>query len=38
MLKKLKFVGGQNPIEAAKNGCKIFMVPLYITLKKFIDY
>ena len=27
MLKKLKFVGGQNPIEAAKNGCKIFHGP-----------
>lgn len=27
MIKKLKFVGGQNPIEAAKLGCKIYHGP-----------
>jgi 3-deoxy-D-manno-octulosonic-acid transferase len=27
LVKKLKLVGGQNPIEAAKNGCKIYHGP-----------
>ena len=27
MLKKLKDVGGQNPIEAAKMGCKVYHGP-----------
>ena len=27
MIKKLKFVGGQNPIEAAKLNCKIYHGP-----------
>ena len=36
-IKKLKFVGGQNPIEAAKYGCKIFHGPYVYNFKEIYD-
>ena len=30
--------GGQNPLEAARYGCNIFMVQMYRILKKFISF
>tara|TARA_B100001029_G_C15059645_1_gene457284 strand:+ start:1945 stop:3219 length:1275 start_codon:yes stop_codon:yes gene_type:complete len=34
MIRKLKSVGGQNPIEAAKQGCKIFHGPFVYNFKE----
>ena len=36
IIKKLSFVSGQNPLEAAKLGCKIYHGLTYITLKKYM--
>jgi len=36
-IKKLKFVGGQNPIEAAKYGCKILHGPYVYNFKEIYD-
>ena len=36
--KKLIKVGGQNPIEPAKYGCKNITVPLFQISKKFMSY
>ena len=30
--------GGQNPLEAARYGCNIFMVQMFQILKKFIIF
>ena len=37
LLKKLKKVGGQNPIEAAKLGCKIYHGPYIYNFKEIYD-
>ena len=36
-LKKLKLVGGQNPIEAAKLGCKVYYGPYVYNFKEIYD-
>tara|TARA_B110000027_G_scaffold104764_1_gene111111 strand:- start:1016 stop:2287 length:1272 start_codon:yes stop_codon:yes gene_type:complete len=36
-IKKLKLVGGQNPIEAAMSGCKIFHGPYVYNFKEVYD-
>ena len=38
MLKKLENVGGQNPIEAAKQGCKVFHGPYVYNFKEIYDF
>ena len=38
MLKKLKKVGGQNPIEPAKLGCKIFYGPYVYNFKEIYEF
>ena len=38
MLKSLKFVGGQNPIEAARQGCKIYHGPYVYNFFEIYDY
>ena len=38
MLPKLKHVGGQNPIEAAKLGCKIYHGPFVSNFKEVYNY
>ena len=38
MLKKLRRVGGQNPIDAAKMGCHIFHGPYVYNFKEIYDY
>ena len=38
MIKKLKDVGGQNPIDAAKSGCKIFHGPYVYNFSEIYDY
>jgi 3-deoxy-D-manno-octulosonic-acid transferase len=37
-VKKLEHVGGQNPIEAAKLGCKIFYGPYVYNFKEVYDF
>ena len=37
MIKKLKHVSGQNPIEAAKLGCKIYHGPYVYNFKEIYD-
>jgi len=37
-VKKLEHVGGQNPIEAAKYGCKIFYGPYVYNFKEVYDF
>ena len=37
MIKKLQKVGGQNPIEAAKLGCKIYHGPHVYNFKEIYD-
>ena len=37
MIKKLKNVGGQNPIEAAKYGCKIYHGPFVYNFQELYD-
>ena len=37
MIKKLSLVGGQNPIEAAKLGCKIYHGPYIYNFKEIYD-
>ena len=37
MIKKLEPVGGQNPIEAAKLGCKIYHGPYVNNFKEIYD-
>ena len=37
LIKKLELVGGQNPIEAAKSGCKIFHGPYVYNFKEVYD-
>mgnify|MGYP001455024634 FL=1 len=38
LLKKLKNVGGQNPIDAAKMGCHIFHGPYVYNFHEIYDY
>jgi len=38
LLEKLKNVGGQNPIEAAKMGCHIYYGPYVYNFKEIYDY
>ena len=38
MLKKLENVGGQNPIEPAKLGCKIFHGPYVYNFKEIYEF
>ena len=38
MLKKLENIGGQNPIEQAKLGCKIFYGPYVYNFKEIYDF
>ena len=38
MIKKLHKVGGQNPIEAAKLGCKIYHGPYIYNFKEIYDF
>jgi 3-deoxy-D-manno-octulosonic-acid transferase len=38
MLKKLENVGGQNPIEPAKQGCKIFYGPYVYNFKEIYEF
>ena len=38
LLRKLKNVGGQNPIEAAKSGCKIFHGPYVYNFKEIYEH
>ena len=38
MLKKLENVGGQNPIEPAKLGCKVFHGPYVYNFKEIYEY
>ena len=38
MIKKLKTTGGQNPIEAAKLGCKIYHGPYVYNFKEVYDF
>lgn len=38
LVKKLKLVGGQNPIEAAKNGCKIYHGPYVYNFSEVYEY
>ena len=38
LLKKLRRVGGQNPIDAAKMGCHIFHGPYVYNFKEIYDY
>ena len=38
LIKKLKHVGGQNPIEAAKLGCKIFHGPYFYNFQEIYDF
>tara|TARA_B100000029_G_scaffold61276_1_gene55116 strand:- start:1281 stop:2549 length:1269 start_codon:yes stop_codon:yes gene_type:complete len=38
LLKKLKSVGGQNPIDAAKMGCHIFHGPYVYNFQEIYDY
>ena len=38
MLKKLENIGGQNPIEPAKLGCKIFYGPYVYNFKEIYDF
>ena len=38
LLKKLSFNGGQNPIEAAKSGCKIYYGPYVHNFNEVYDY
>ena len=37
LIKKLSLVGGQNPIEAAKLGCKIYHGPYIYNFKEIYD-
>ena len=37
MIKDLKLVGGQNPIEAAKSGCKIYHGPYVYNFQEVYD-
>ena len=37
MIKKLKDVGGQNPIDAAKLGCKIYHGPFVYNFKEIYE-
>ena len=38
MLKKLENVGGQNPIEPAKLGCKVFHGPYVYNFKEIYEF
>jgi len=38
LIKKLKMVGGQNPIEPAKFGCRIFYGPYVYNFQEIYDY
>ncbi len=38
LLKKLKNVGGQNPIDAAKIGCQVYHGPYVYNFKEIYDY
>ena len=38
MLRKLKSVGGQNPIEAALKGCKIYHGPFVYNFNEVYEY
>jgi len=38
LIKKLKFVGGQNPIEAAKLNCKIYHGPYVYNFQEVYDF
>ena len=38
LLKKLESVGGQNPIDAAKMGCRIFHGPYVYNFQEIYDY
>ena len=38
LIKKLKMTGGQNPIEPAKFGCKIFYGPYVYNFQEIYDY
>ena len=38
LIKKLELVGGQNPIEAAKHGCKIYHGPHIYNFKEVYDF
>ena len=37
MIKSLELVGGQNPIEAAKSGCKIYHGPFVYNFQEVYD-
>ena len=37
IIKKLSFVSGQNPLEAAKLGCKIYHGPYVYNFKEIYD-
>ena len=37
MIKRLELVGGQNPIEAAKLGCKIYYGPYVYNFQEIYD-
>jgi len=38
LIKKLELVGGQNPIEAAKHGCRIYHGPYVYNFKEVYDF